>query len=102
MKSLPVTQVRKFAEEIWSEYLAPDASCPINVDSHSHELSRKNMESPDRWTFDIAAVSITIVTVNELTVMTAQIEKYLQQKFFGLSSSLKNMSSLWRPVFLSN
>ncbi|KAK7580230.1 hypothetical protein V9T40_000859 [Parthenolecanium corni] len=58
MKSLPVTQVRKFAEEIWSEYLAPDASCPINVDSHSHELSRKNMESPDRWTFDIAAAHV--------------------------------------------
>lgn len=57
MKSLPVTQVKKFAEEIWYEYFAPDASCPINVDSHSHELSRKNMETPDRWTFDIAAVS---------------------------------------------
>lgn len=57
MKSLPFSKVKKCAEEIWSEYLAPDASCPINVDSQSHELSRKNMKKPDRWTFDIAAVS---------------------------------------------
>ena len=56
MKSLPLSKVKKYADEIWSEYLAPDASCPINVDSQSHELSRKNMNTPDRWTFDIAAV----------------------------------------------
>lgn len=58
MKSLPFSKVKKCAEEIWSEYLAPDASCPINVDSQSHELSRKNMKKPDRWTFDIAAAHV--------------------------------------------
>lgn len=57
MKSLPLSKVKECADEIWSEYLSPDAGCPINVDSQSHELSRKNMEKPDRWTFDIAAVS---------------------------------------------
>ena len=56
MKSLPLSKVQRCADEIWSEYLAPDASCPINVDSQSHELSRKNMSAPGRWTFDIAAV----------------------------------------------
>lgn len=40
-----------------SEYLAPEANCPINIDSKSYETTKKNMEKPDRWTFEEAAVS---------------------------------------------
>lgn len=53
--------IKNCAEEIWSEYLSPDAGCPINVDSQSHELTKKNMEKPDRWTFDTAAVSLSFL-----------------------------------------
>ncbi|RZF34282.1 hypothetical protein LSTR_LSTR010256 [Laodelphax striatellus] len=47
--------VQERVTEIWAEYLAPDASCPVNVDSHSHELTKRNMQHPDRWSFDTAA-----------------------------------------------
>lgn len=56
LRALPQSQVNRKASEIWSEYLAEDASCPVNIDSHSMELTKKNMENPDRWTFDAAAV----------------------------------------------
>lgn len=55
LKALPQSQVQEKAMEIWAEFLAPDASCPINVDSRSNELTKKNMEVPDRWGFDCAA-----------------------------------------------
>ncbi|CAH1153550.1 unnamed protein product [Phaedon cochleariae] len=55
LKALPQSQVQSKAVEIWTEFLAPDAGCPINVDSRSSELTKKNMEVPDRWGFDCAA-----------------------------------------------
>lgn len=45
-------------DEIWAEFLAADASCPINVDSRSYEITKKNLESPDRWSFDVAAAHV--------------------------------------------
>ncbi|KFM63702.1 Regulator of G-protein signaling 7, partial [Stegodyphus mimosarum] len=45
-------------QEIWNEYLAPDANCPINIDSKSYEITKKNMETPDRWTFEEAAAHL--------------------------------------------
>lgn len=57
LKALPQSEVQQKVEEIWSEFLAPDASCPINVDSHSYEITKKNMKSPDCWSFDASAVS---------------------------------------------
>lgn len=58
LKTLPQTEVQAKVNEIWSEFLAPDASCPINVDSKSYEITKKNMESPDRWSFDCAAAHV--------------------------------------------
>lgn len=58
LKCLPLTEVPAKAEDIWSEFLAVDASCPINVDSRSHELTRKNIEAPTRWSFDTAAAHV--------------------------------------------
>jgi len=45
-------------DEIWTEFLASDASCPINVDSRSYEITKKNMETLDRWSFDVAAAHV--------------------------------------------
>lgn len=56
LKALPQNEVQTKVDEIWMEFLAPDASCPINVDSHSYELTKKNMKSPDCWSFDASAV----------------------------------------------
>lgn len=61
LKALPQKDVQDKVNEIWTEFLAPDASCPINVDSHSYEITKKNVETPDRWSFDVAAVSYNIV-----------------------------------------
>lgn len=59
LKALPQSEVQEKVDEIWTEYLAPDASCPINVDSRSYEQTKKNMETPDCWSFDASAVSNT-------------------------------------------
>lgn len=53
LKKLPQREVPEAAQEIWTEYLSGDS---LNIDSQSRELSRKNMSTPDRWAFDIAAV----------------------------------------------
>ncbi|KAK9751909.1 GGL domain [Popillia japonica] len=55
LKTLPQSQVQEKVNEIWGEFLASDASCPINVDSKSYEITKKNMENPDRWSFDCAS-----------------------------------------------
>ncbi|XP_065165297.1 regulator of G-protein signaling 7 isoform X2 [Atheta coriaria] len=55
LKTLPQSQVQDKVQEIWTEFLASDASCPINVDARSYDVTKKNMETPDRWAFDTAA-----------------------------------------------
>lgn len=57
-KTLPQKQVASRAVEIWTEYLAADATCPVNIDSTSYNITKKNLENPDRWSFDAAAVSL--------------------------------------------
>ena len=56
LKALPQSQVGARALEIWNEFLGPEAKCPVNVDSKSHEATRLAMDKADRWTFDRAAV----------------------------------------------
>jgi len=52
-----MSEVPKRAEEIWAEFLAPDSTCLVNVDSHSYELTKKNIQQGgDRWSFDTALV----------------------------------------------
>ncbi|ODM93198.1 Regulator of G-protein signaling 7 [Orchesella cincta] len=60
LKRLPMSEVPKRAEEIWQEFLAPDATCLVNVDSHSYEQTRKNIQegNPDRWSFDTALAHV--------------------------------------------
>ncbi|KAG8185885.1 hypothetical protein JTE90_028888 [Oedothorax gibbosus] len=45
-------------QEIWNLYLAPDAKEAINIDSKSFEVTKRNMEHPDRWTFEEAAAHL--------------------------------------------
>ncbi|KAJ8675442.1 hypothetical protein QAD02_011228 [Eretmocerus hayati] len=58
LKTLPQKDVEEKVSEIWNEFLASDASCPINVDSRSHEATKRNLEKPDRWSYDVAAAHV--------------------------------------------
>ncbi|XP_067138264.1 regulator of G-protein signaling 7-like isoform X1 [Centruroides vittatus] len=51
--------------EIWNEYLDSDANCPINIDSKSYEITKRNMETPDRWTFNEAAAHLYQLMKND-------------------------------------
>lgn len=57
LKALPQKDVEKKVEEIWEQFLAPNAPIPVNIDSKSMNITKKNIQNPDRWTFDAAAVS---------------------------------------------
>ncbi|CAF0770256.1 unnamed protein product [Brachionus calyciflorus] len=41
-------------EDIYNEFLAPVASCPINIDSRVMAITKTKMENPDRYTYDEA------------------------------------------------
>ena len=61
MKTLPQSGVKEAANSVWGEYLAPDAPCPVNVDSKSVELAREAVHGPsgpNRWCFDVAAAHV--------------------------------------------
>ncbi|XP_037934858.1 regulator of G-protein signaling 7 [Teleopsis dalmanni] len=60
MKALPQSEIKEAIQNIWQEYLAPEAPCPVNVDSKSVELAREAVNQispngPNRWCFDVAA-----------------------------------------------
>jgi regulator of G-protein signaling len=57
MKSLKQSQIKETANQIWEEFLAPDASMPVNVDSKSLDMARQAHTSPQpsRWCYDMAA-----------------------------------------------
>lgn len=58
LKALPQSQVQNKVSEIWDYFLASDAKCPLNIDSKSYEITKRNMEVPDRWAFDNAAAHV--------------------------------------------
>ncbi|XP_053687207.1 regulator of G-protein signaling 7-like [Sabethes cyaneus] len=59
MKAQPQSKIKDAANAIWNEYLAPDAACPVNIDSKSLEIAREAISggtgSQSRWCFDVAA-----------------------------------------------
>lgn len=57
LKRVHAKDVAQRVEAIWTEYLAQDANCPINIDSKSYETSKKNMakNKNNRYIFDEAA-----------------------------------------------
>ncbi|XP_019623200.1 PREDICTED: regulator of G-protein signaling 7-like isoform X1 [Branchiostoma belcheri] len=50
--SVPLKDVESAVQEIYSEFLAPGCPSPINVDSKCQAIANKNMEKPNRYTFD--------------------------------------------------
>ncbi|XP_076062555.1 regulator of G-protein signaling 7-like isoform X2 [Oratosquilla oratoria] len=58
LKALPQKDVSSKVEAIWEEFLAPNAPVPVNIDSKSMNVTKKNMNNPDRWTFDAAAAHL--------------------------------------------
>ena len=45
-----------YQEFFFSEFLAPVAHCPINIDSRIMAITKTKMETPDRYTYDEARV----------------------------------------------
>lgn len=91
LKSLPLKVVCERVQEIWAEFLGPEATCPVNVDSASHELVKTNMEkAPDRWTFDVAAAHIFHL------MKTDSYSRYLRSDMYKeiLSGAKKKQSKL--------
>ncbi|EEB17270.1 Regulator of G-protein signaling, putative [Pediculus humanus corporis] len=56
--TLPQKKVAERAKEIWAEYLAPDASSQVNIDCRSYNQTKKNLEDPNRWSFDAAGAHL--------------------------------------------
>lgn len=68
LKALPQKDVASKVSAIWDEFLSADASLPVNIDSESMNITRKNMAAPDRWTFDEAAVGVEGAILQVITV----------------------------------
>uniref|UniRef100_A0A915JV66 Regulator of G-protein signaling 7 n=1 Tax=Romanomermis culicivorax TaxID=13658 RepID=A0A915JV66_ROMCU len=45
--------------EIYSEFLGPNATFPVNVDSKVMEITNQNLENSGRWSFDEAFVTFS-------------------------------------------
>jgi len=58
MKKLAAKDVAEECRRIWSTFLGPGAEMLVNVDAKSHKTTKQNMETPDRWTFDVAAAHL--------------------------------------------
>ena len=56
--SLILIDVAEECRRIWSTFLGPGAEMLVNVDAKSHKTTKQNMETPDRWTFDVAAAHL--------------------------------------------
>lgn len=66
LKSLPQSQVKEAAKKIFDEFLAPDAPCPVNVDSKSVELAKVALTNgPSFFCFDVAAEHIYLLMKND-------------------------------------
>ncbi|XP_040572947.1 regulator of G-protein signaling 7 isoform X2 [Lepeophtheirus salmonis] len=58
MKKLSQKDIADECRRIWHRFLENGAELLVNVDSKSRKITELNMESPDRWTFDVAAAHL--------------------------------------------
>ena len=58
ISNLYISDVAEECRRIWSTFLGPGAEMLVNVDAKSHKTTKQNMETPDRWTFDVAAAHL--------------------------------------------
>ena len=56
--NLSILDVAEECRRIWRLFLGPGAEMLVNVDAKSHKTTKQNMETPDRWTFDVAAAHL--------------------------------------------
>jgi hypothetical protein len=80
LKALPQKSVAEKVQAIWDEFLAPEASAPVNIDSKSMNITRQNMEHPDRWTFDEAAVCIDSQPSRHITLKKPLIDAFSRKQ----------------------
>lgn len=78
LKALPQRDVEEKVNSIWAEFLSPTASNSVNIDSKSMNITKKNMDCPDRWTFDSAAVCY-----NHILLILYNFKLSILSKVFG-------------------
>lgn len=91
LKSLPQSQVKEAAKKIFDEFLAPDAPCPVNVDSKSVELAKAALTNgPSFFCFDVAAEHIYLLMKND------SYPRYLRSDIYKdcLNGSKKKVKSI--------
>lgn len=93
MKKLPQSEVKEAVNNIWKEFLGPDAPCPVNVDSKSVELAREAVHAsggPNRWCFDVAASHVYHL------MKTDSYSRYLRSEMYKeyLNGSKKKVKSI--------
>lgn len=91
LKSLPQSQVKDAAKKIFDEFLAPDAPCPVNVDSKSVELAKAALTNgPSFFCFDVAAEHIYLLMKND------SYPRYLRSDIYKdcLNGSKKKVKSI--------
>ncbi|GFT17733.1 regulator of G-protein signaling 7 [Nephila pilipes] len=76
LKQLHSKDIPNKIQEIWNMFLAQDAKDPINIDSKSFEITKKNMEKPDRWTFEEAAAHLYQLMKSDCYVRYLRSEMY--------------------------
>ncbi|KAG8178672.1 hypothetical protein JTE90_025594 [Oedothorax gibbosus] len=65
LKQIHSTDVESKVQEIWNEFLEEDANTPVNIDSKSYDITKQNVEKPDRWAFDAAASHLYLLMKND-------------------------------------
>lgn len=99
LKVVPLRDVPTKIQEIWNEYLGPDANCPINIDSKSYESSKANMDSrpAGRYIFDEAAGHVYQLMKND------SYPRYLRSDMYKeyLNGTKKKVGFLFQSIFVS-
>lgn len=74
--------------EIYSEFLASNAACPVNVDSKVMDITNQNLENSGRWSFDEAWEHIHCLMKND------SYQRFIRSEFYRdlLSGSKKKMN----------
>lgn len=76
MKKLGQKDVAVECQRIWQQFLAPGAEMLVNVDSKSHNITKNNMDAPDRWTFDVAAAHLYYLMTSD------SYSRYLRSNYY--------------------
>ncbi|XP_033115835.1 regulator of G-protein signaling 7-like [Anneissia japonica] len=90
LKASPMKMLKQKTQEIWKDFLSPDAPCPINIDSRVMDETRKHMETAGRYAFDAAEDHI-----HELMKKDSYPRFLKSEQYKELLSPKKKGSSHW-------